>query len=105
MFIAIALSLAEAKGAEAIYLGINAVDYSGYPDCRPEYLEAYQQLAALLIGSSSPKLALTCSFYLWRFAKTPHILKLPHLHFPSAVDVLLWAIGSLGYQQYTLAVD
>ncbi|WP_027891142.1 7-cyano-7-deazaguanine synthase QueC [Calidithermus chliarophilus] len=47
VFIAIALSLAEARGAEAIYLGINAVDYSGYPDCRPEYLEAYQRLAAL----------------------------------------------------------
>jgi 7-cyano-7-deazaguanine synthase len=45
VFIAIALSLAEAKNAEAIYLGINAVDYSGYPDCRPEYLEAYQKLA------------------------------------------------------------
>ncbi|MDJ0532664.1 MAG: 7-cyano-7-deazaguanine synthase QueC [Xenococcaceae cyanobacterium MO_207.B15] len=47
VFIAIALSLAEAKNAEAIYLGINAVDYSGYPDCRPEYLNAYQQLANL----------------------------------------------------------
>ena len=47
VFLAIALSLAEAKGAEAIYLGINAVDYSGYPDCRPEYLEAVQQLAHL----------------------------------------------------------
>ncbi|MBD2188123.1 7-cyano-7-deazaguanine synthase QueC [Pseudanabaena mucicola] len=47
VFIAIALSLAESKGAEAIYLGINAVDYSGYPDCRPEYLEAFQKLAAL----------------------------------------------------------
>ena len=47
VFIAIALSLAEAKGAEAIYLGINAVDYSGYPDCRPEYLATYQQLADL----------------------------------------------------------
>ncbi|MGF1523049.1 MAG: 7-cyano-7-deazaguanine synthase QueC [Leptolyngbyaceae cyanobacterium] len=47
VFIAIALSLAEAKTAQAIYLGINAVDYSGYPDCRPEYLEAFQTLAAL----------------------------------------------------------
>ena len=47
VFIAIALSLAEAHGAEAIYLGINAIDYSGYPDCRPEYLQAYQQLANL----------------------------------------------------------
>ncbi len=47
VFIAIALSLAESKGAEAIYLGINAVDYSGYPDCRPDYLAAFQQLATL----------------------------------------------------------
>lgn len=47
VFLAIALSLAEAKEAEAIYLGINAVDYSGYPDCRPEYLEAVQHLATL----------------------------------------------------------
>jgi 7-cyano-7-deazaguanine synthase len=47
VFIALALSLAEAKGAQAIYLGINAVDYSGYPDCRPDYLQAYQTLASL----------------------------------------------------------
>jgi len=47
VFIALALSLAEAKNATAIYLGINAVDYSGYPDCRPEYLAAYQNLANL----------------------------------------------------------
>jgi 7-cyano-7-deazaguanine synthase len=47
VFLAIALSLAEAKGAEAIYLGINAVDYSGYPDCRPEYLAVVQHLATL----------------------------------------------------------
>lgn len=47
VFIAIALSLAEAIAAKAIYLGINAVDYSGYPDCRPAYLSAFQDLAAL----------------------------------------------------------
>lgn len=47
VFIAIALSLAEAIEAQAIYLGINAVDYSGYPDCRPAYLSAFQDLAAL----------------------------------------------------------
>jgi len=60
VFIAIALSLAEAKGAEAIYLGINAVDYSGYPDCRPEYLAAFQNLAALSskvgVEGNAPKL-------------------------------------------------
>lgn len=47
VFISVALSLAEARGAEAVYLGINAVDYSGYPDCRPEYLAAFQHLVSL----------------------------------------------------------
>lgn len=47
VFIAVGLSLAEAIGAGTLHLGINAVDYSGYPDCRPEYLEAYQRLADL----------------------------------------------------------
>ncbi|MBW4578130.1 MAG: 7-cyano-7-deazaguanine synthase QueC [Tildeniella nuda ZEHNDER 1965/U140] len=60
VFIAIALSLAEAKNAVAIYLGINAVDYSGYPDCRPDYLEAYQHLATLSskagLEGNAPKL-------------------------------------------------
>ncbi len=60
VFIAIALSLAEGKNAEAVYLGINAVDYSGYPDCRPEYLEAFQHLATLSskagLEGNAPKL-------------------------------------------------
>lgn len=47
VFIALALSLAEAEAASTVYLGINAVDYSGYPDCRPEYLAAFQTLATL----------------------------------------------------------
>jgi 7-cyano-7-deazaguanine synthase len=47
VFIALALSLAEARGAEAVVLGVNAIDYSGYPDCRPDYLEAFQGLADL----------------------------------------------------------
>lgn len=47
VFIAVGLSLAEAVDAQRIYLGINAVDYSGYPDCRPEYLAAFQTLADL----------------------------------------------------------
>ncbi len=47
VFIAIGLSLAEARGASQVALGINAMDYSGYPDCRPDYLTAYQTLANL----------------------------------------------------------
>jgi len=45
--LAIALGFAEVQAAEAIYVGVNAVDYSGYPDCRPEYLAAFQELARL----------------------------------------------------------
>ncbi len=47
VFIALGLSLAEAKGAERLVLGVNAIDYSGYPDCRPDYLNVFQQLANL----------------------------------------------------------
>ena len=47
VFISIGLSLAEARSADRLVLGVNAVDYSGYPDCRPDYLEAFQTLADL----------------------------------------------------------
>lgn len=47
IFLSLALAWAEVLGADAIVLGINALDYSGYPDCRPEYLEAFDRLAAL----------------------------------------------------------
>jgi 7-cyano-7-deazaguanine synthase len=47
VFLSLALAWAEAAGARTIVLGVNAVDYSGYPDCRPEYLQAFERLAAL----------------------------------------------------------
>lgn len=47
VFLSIALGYAEVLDADRIYIGVNAVDYSGYPDCRPEYINAYQQLANL----------------------------------------------------------
>jgi 7-cyano-7-deazaguanine synthase len=47
IFLSLALAWAEVVGAEAIVIGVNALDYSGYPDCRPEYLEAFERMAAL----------------------------------------------------------
>ncbi len=46
VFLALALAAAETRGAEALVLGVNAVDYSGYPDCRPAFLAAFEQVAA-----------------------------------------------------------
>ncbi len=47
VFLSLALGLAEVLDAEAIFIGVNAVDYSGYPDCRPEFIEAFQTMANL----------------------------------------------------------
>jgi 7-cyano-7-deazaguanine synthase len=47
VFLSLALGWAEVVGAEAIVIGVNALDYSGYPDCRPAYLAAFETLAAL----------------------------------------------------------
>jgi len=47
VFLALALGWAEVIGSSDIFIGVNALDYSGYPDCRPEYIAAFEQLASL----------------------------------------------------------
>jgi 7-cyano-7-deazaguanine synthase len=47
VFLALALGWAEVLGATEIYIGVNAIDYSGYPDCRPEFIAAFERLARL----------------------------------------------------------
>ena len=47
IFLAYALGFAEVEGAADLFLGVNALDYSGYPDCRPEYITAFERLANL----------------------------------------------------------
>jgi 7-cyano-7-deazaguanine synthase len=52
VFLSIALGWAEVLGANDIFLGVNAVDYSGYPDCRPEYISAFETVANLATKSA-----------------------------------------------------
>jgi 7-cyano-7-deazaguanine synthase len=47
IFLSYALALAEVRGVPDIFIGVNAVDYSGYPDCRPDYIAAFEKMAAL----------------------------------------------------------
>ncbi|MEW4467128.1 7-cyano-7-deazaguanine synthase QueC [Parasphingorhabdus sp. JC815] len=47
IFLSLTLGLAEARNARDIYIGVNALDYSGYPDCRPEFIEGFERLADL----------------------------------------------------------
>ena len=47
VFLAISLAMAETRGAEALVIGVNTIDYSGYPDCRPEFIDAFATLARL----------------------------------------------------------
>jgi 7-cyano-7-deazaguanine synthase len=52
IFLSYALAWAEQLGAEAIFIGVNAIDYSGYPDCRPEYIKAFEQMANLALKAA-----------------------------------------------------
>lgn len=52
IFLSYALALAEVREANDIFIGVNAIDYSGYPDCRPEYVSAFQEMARLATARS-----------------------------------------------------
>lgn len=53
LFLAYALAWAEVLGIDDIYIGVNALDYSGYPDCRPEFIEAFERLASLALRAAT----------------------------------------------------
>ena len=60
IFLSFALAFAEVRGARDIFLGVNAVDFSGYPDCRPEFIEAFERLANLAtkLGTTSQRFSI-----------------------------------------------
>ena len=67
IFLSIALGWAEVLGAQDIFIGVNAVDYSGYPDCRPEYIAAYETMANLATraGVEGKKLRIQAPLMHW----------------------------------------
>jgi 7-cyano-7-deazaguanine synthase len=75
IFLAHALSWAEVIGASNIFLGINAVDYSGYPDCRPDFLAAFEQMANLGTKAGTQNRPFTLHAPLMRFSKKEIIEK------------------------------
>lgn len=87
IFLSYALGWAEVLKAQHIYIGVNAVDYSGYPDCRPEYIEAFAQLANLATKAGVEGTRTHIMTPLLHLSK-PEIMKLGHsLDVPFSVTV------------------
>jgi 7-cyano-7-deazaguanine synthase len=80
VFLSLALAWAEVVGASAIVIGVNALDYSGYPDCRPAYLEAFERLAALATRAGVEGQPLRILAPLLRFSKAEIIRRGAALH-------------------------
>jgi 7-cyano-7-deazaguanine synthase len=76
VFLSLGLAWAEVLMAERIYIGVNALDYSGYPDCRPEFIEAFERLAQLATKAGvEGKLGITVAAPLIRLSKAQIIRK------------------------------
>ncbi|MCZ8512121.1 7-cyano-7-deazaguanine synthase QueC [Paenibacillus filicis] len=71
LFLSIATSYAEVTGAEAIYIGVNAMDYSGYPDCRPEFIHKVEEVMALAtrVGVEGGPLHIETPLIMWTKAE------------------------------------
>ena len=85
IFLSYALAAAEVYGAEAIVIGINAVDYSGYPDCRPEFIDAFANMARLATNVG--------------IEGTPLQIDTPLLHFSKANIIRLGIEHGVDYSQ------
>ncbi len=82
IFLSLAASCGEAEGAEAIFIGANAVDYSGYPDCRPIYLKAFENLIRKGTKAGTEGKALKIFAPLLRLSKKQIVLRAIQLGVP-----------------------
>ncbi|HEU0133671.1 MAG TPA: 7-cyano-7-deazaguanine synthase QueC, partial [Allosphingosinicella sp.] len=79
IFLSLALGWAEAAGASDIYIGVNALDYSGYPDCRPDFVAAFERLAALATKAGSEGKSFRIAAPLLHMSKADIILEAARL--------------------------
>lgn len=96
VFLALALGWAEVLGAQDIFIGVNAVDYSGYPDCRPEYIAAFERLANLATRAGIEGRAFRIGAPLLRMSKAEIIRAGLRLGVDYALTVSCYAADSDG---------
>lgn len=87
VFLAHAVAWAEVLGARAVFIGVNALDYSGYPDCRPEYIEAFQRMANLATKAGVEGRALTIRAPLIQLTKAEIVRRGVELHVDYALTI------------------
>jgi 7-cyano-7-deazaguanine synthase len=92
IFLSFALAWAEVLGARDIFIGVNALDYSGYPDCRPEYVEAYERMANLATRAGVEGTA-------------PVRIRTPLLHLTKAEIIALGTRHGVDYAMTTSCYD
>jgi len=92
IFLSYALALAEVVEASNIFIGVNALDYSGYPDCRPEYIEAFEKMANLATRAGVE-------------GKTRVVIRTPLISLSKAAIIKLGASLGVDYSQTTSCYD
>ncbi|HXN75141.1 MAG TPA: 7-cyano-7-deazaguanine synthase QueC [Gemmatimonadaceae bacterium] len=92
IFLSYALALAEVIEASNIFIGVNALDYSGYPDCRPEYIEAFQKMANLATRAGVE-------------GRTRLVIRTPLISLSKAAIIKLGASLGVDYSQTTSCYD
>ena len=92
IFLSYALGLAEVVGASDIFIGVNALDYSGYPDCRPEYIHAFEKLANLATRAGVE-------------GKTRMLIRTPLISLSKAAIITLGTSLGVDYAQTTSCYD
>ena len=92
IFLSYAVALAEVTGSSTIFIGVNALDYSGYPDCRPEYIKAFEKMANLATRSGVE-------------GKTRLVIRTPLISLSKAAIIKLGTSLGVDYSQTTSCYD